>query len=117
MEQVISLIVDGVIVPVTSLIPTIVDRGVAFVVFAILWIAFGYALIASQGSLDAAWQWMRTLPLVVQGVLWLLFLPVLAALWIWQTTWPLILRFVLVVGLAGWSLSIFVPKWVTALRP
>ena len=117
MEQVITALVDNVLTPVTSLIPLLVSSGIAFVLFAVLWVGFGIALVTSQGSLDAAWQWVRALPLVVQGVVWILFLPVLAALWIWETTWPIVLRLVLVAGLAGWSLLIFLPKALTGARP
>lgn len=61
------------------------DKGILFVVFAIIWIAFGVGLVASQGSLDTAWQWVRDLPWVAQGLVWLLFLPVMISLWIWET--------------------------------
>ncbi len=110
MDRIITGTVDGVVVPVTGVIPTLVTSGVLFVVFLALWIAFGAGLVLSQGSLDAAWEWIRGLPLIVQAVAWLLFLPVVAALWIWETSWPLVLRLVLVVGLAGWSLVMFLPR-------
>jgi hypothetical protein len=110
MDRIITGTVDGVVVPVTGVIPTLVTSGVLFVVFLALWIAFGAGLVLSQGSLDAAWEWIRGLPLIVQAVAWLLFLPVVAALWIWETSWPLVLRLVLVVGLAGWSLMMFLPR-------
>ena len=117
MEKIITTLVDLIVVPITNLIALIVSNGVAFVLFALLWLGFGWALVASQGSLDAAWQWVRGLPFVVQGVAWLLFLPVLLALWIWQTTWPIVFRLVLVAGLAWWSLLMFVPKWLQTARP
>lgn len=82
-----------------------------------IWIAFGVALIWSQGSLDGAWQYIRSLPLLVQGIVWVLFLPVMLGLWIWETTWPVILRLILVVGIAGWNLLIFVPRWLQVARP
>ena len=59
--------------------------------------AFGAALVWSQGSLDAAWQWIRDLPWLVEGTVWLLVLPVVLGLWVWQTSWPLMLRLVLVI--------------------
>jgi hypothetical protein len=88
--------------------------GVAFVIFGLLWVAFAVGLIWSQGSIDGAWDWLRGLPWIVQGIVWLLFLPVTIGLWIWETSWPLVLRLVLVAGLAGWSLLIFFPKAATA---
>jgi hypothetical protein len=93
------------------------EHGVLFGIFAILWVAFGIALIWSQGSLDQTWATIRSLPLLVQIGAWLLFLPVMAGLWIWETTWPLIVRVVLIVGLAGWNLLVFLPRAAQAVRP
>lgn len=114
MERIIGGLVDGIIVPVTGIIPALLSSGVLFLVFAALWIGFGAGLVLNQGGLDAAWTWIRSLPLLVQGLAWLLFLPVVAALWIWETSWPLVLRLVLVGGLAGWSLMIFLPRSTAA---
>jgi hypothetical protein len=110
MDQLISAFVDGVVVPVTGVIPVLLTSGILFVVFAALWLAFGAGIVWSQGSLDATWEWIRTLPLIVQAVAWLLFLPVVAALWIWETSWPVVVRLVLVAALAGWTLMIFMPR-------
>ena len=93
------------------------EIGVLFVIFAIIWLAFGAALVWSQGSLDAAWQWVRSLPLIVQGLVWLLFLPVMIGLWVWETTWPLVLRLFVIVGIAGWNLIVFLPRALQAVRP
>jgi hypothetical protein len=93
------------------------EHGVLFLVFAAIWIAFGAALVWSQGSLDQAWTWIRGLPLLVQILAWLLFLPVMAGLWVWETTWPVLVRVVLILGLAGWNLLVFLPKALTAARP
>ena len=93
------------------------ETGVLFAVFALLWIGFGVALAWSHGSLDAAWTWTRSLPLLLQGVIWLLFLPVMLGLWIWETTWPLALRLALVLGVAGWNLLVLLPRALTAARP
>lgn len=84
----------------------------AFVVFGALWIAFAAALVASQGSLDATWDWIRSLPLVAQVVLWLLFLPVVIGLWVWETDWPVAARLLVVAGLAVWTLYMFLPRWL-----
>jgi len=88
------------------------ETGLLFAAFALLWGAFGVALAISQGSVDAAWTWVRSLPWVLQGVVWVLFLPVMAGLWIWETTWPVVLRLVLVGGLAAWNLLVFLPRAV-----
>jgi hypothetical protein len=124
-EQLITTLVDGVlvplingiVVPVANAVPGLVSSGVAFFAFAALWFGFGLALITSQGSLDAAWQWIRDLPLIAQGVIWVLFLPVVAGLWIWETTWPLVLRLILVAGLAWWNLFMFLPRAVRSDKP
>jgi hypothetical protein len=90
------------------------SSGIAFVIFGLLWAAFAVGLIWSQGSVDAAWDWLRGLPWIAQGLVWLLFLPVTAGLWIWETSWPIVLRLVLMAGLAGWSLLIFFPRATAA---
>jgi hypothetical protein len=81
-----------------------------FLLFAILWAAFAFALVWSQGSLDQVWTAIRGLPLILQGIVALLFLPVAAGLWVWETTWPLIIRLVLVAGLGFWNLYLFFPR-------
>jgi hypothetical protein len=110
MEQIITTIVNVTVVPVTNLIAWLVSSGVAVVLFAVIWIAFGAAIVFSQGSLDAVWTWLKDQHIVVQGLIWLLFLPATAGLWIWESGWPLLLRFILVGGLAFWSILIFIPK-------
>jgi hypothetical protein len=110
METIITGLVNGIVVPLTSFIAWAAESGVLFAVFLLLWIAFGVALVWNQGGLDAAWAWIRSLPLLIQVLAWFLFLPVMAGLWIWETSWPLILRFVLVGGLAFWNLLVFLPR-------
>lgn len=88
------------------------ESGVLFALFALIWVAFGVGLVWSQGTIDAAWTNIRSLPLLVQGLVWLLFLPVMVGLWIWETTWPLAVRLLLVLGIAGWNLLIFLPRAV-----
>src|SRR3954452_22084390 len=79
------------------------DHGILFIVFGAAWVAFGVALVLSQGSLDEAWAAIRGLPILFQALVWLLFLPVMIGLWVWETTWPLIVRLALVLGVAGWN--------------
>lgn len=93
------------------------DHGVLFAVFAVLWIAFGVGLVWSQGTVHDAWESIRALPLVVQAVVWLLFLPVMVGLWVWETTWPLVIRLVVIVGIAGWNLMVFLPRALQAGKP
>jgi ABC-type amino acid transport system permease subunit len=113
MEQAIETIGSGL----GNTVVWLTENGVLFVIFAVIWIAFAAGLIWSQGSLDQAWAAVRDLPLLVQIVVWVLFLPVMVGLWIWETSWPLVLRIGLVVGLAAWNLLMFLPKALQAARP
>jgi hypothetical protein len=110
MEQVITTIVNVTVVPLGNLAGWLATSGAALVVFGALWIAFGAAIVWSQGSLDAVWAWLRDQHIVVQGLIWLVFLPVTVGLWIWETGWPMLVRVVLVAGLAGWTVLMFLPK-------
>ena len=93
------------------------ETGILFVTFALMWAAFGAALIWSQGSIDAAWSFIRGLPILVQALVWLLFLPVMLGLWVWETTWPVALRLLLVIGIGGWNLIVFAPRALLTGRP
>lgn len=107
MEQVIDRAATGL----GDSIGFLAESGALFVVFAFMWVAFGAALVWSQGSLDAAWQWIRDLPWLAQGAVWVLFLPVVLGLWIWETSWSLIVRLMSVLGIAGWNLLVFPKPW------
>jgi len=107
MDAVIDTLATGLGSVLGFLVPVI-----APFVFVGLWIAFAWALIASQGSLDATWQWIHALPLLLQGVVWLLFLPVVAGLWVYETTWPFVLRIVLIASIGGWNIWMFLPRGI-----
>jgi hypothetical protein len=109
-EAFINALVNGIIVPVTSIIPRLVSSGALFAVFAVLWLAIGVAALADPAGLDATWRAIGEWPLPFQAIGWLLFLPVMAGLWIWATDWPLVARIVLVAGVAGWNLLVFIPR-------
>jgi len=81
-----------------------------FIIFTLLWLAFMGALIFRREMLINTWQRIRSLHLLVQLILWLLFLPVILGLWIWQTSWPFWLRLILVVSLAWWNVFVFFPR-------
>jgi ABC-type amino acid transport system permease subunit len=110
MEQLIETLANGM----ANSLAWMAESGVLFAIFAIIWVAFAAGLIFSQGSIDQAWQTVRGLPLIVQLVVWVLVLPVMIGLWVWETTWPLIVRLVLVAGVAGWNLFMFLPKALQA---
>src|SRR6266496_1319321 len=80
MDHVIELLANGV----GNSVAWMAEHGILFVIFAAVWVAFGAALVWSQGSLDQAWQAIRELPLIVQVVVWVLFLPVMFGLWTWE---------------------------------
>jgi hypothetical protein len=106
MEGLIETLADGL----GNGVGWLAETGILFVMFAVIWAAFGAALVLSQGSLDQAWQTIRSLPLILQIVVWVLFLPVMIGLWVWETTWPLLVRVTLVFGIAGWNLLVFLPR-------
>ena len=106
MERVIESVATGV----GNSVAWLAGSGVLFVVFAILWAGFAVALVFSQGSIDQAWEAIRGLPLLVQALAWLLLLPVMVGLWVWESSWPMVVRLILVIGVAGWNLLIFLPK-------
>jgi len=110
MDQIIDGLVNVTVVPMGNAVGWLAASGVLLIVFAGLWIAFGAGIVMNQGGIDATWAWLGHQHIVVQAVLWLLFLPVTAGLWIWESTWPLLLRLVLVGGLAFWTVMIFLPK-------
>jgi hypothetical protein len=88
------------------------DRWISIAAFAILaglWLIFAAALVFNPDLLTAAWQTLHGWPLVVQGLVWLLALPVTLGLWIWQMPWPVLLRLVLVAGLAWATVYTFFP--------
>jgi hypothetical protein len=109
-------IIDTLATGIGGSVGWLAEHGVLFIVFALIWIAIGAGLVLSQGSVDQVWETIRGLPLVIQAVVWLLFLPVMVGLWVWESTWPLLVRATLLVGIAGWNLLVFLPKALQA-RP
>jgi hypothetical protein len=110
MERLIETLAGGL----GNAIGWLAESGVLFVVFAIIWVAFGAALVFSQGSIDQVWAAIGSLPWPVQALAWLLLLPVMAGLWVWDSSWPMLVRLTIVIGVAGWSLLIFLPKGLQA---
>ena len=112
MEQVIEAVAGGL----ANSVVWMVEHWVLFGLFALIWLAFGVGLVWSQGSLDEAWRAIRAQPLIVQLAVWGLFLPVMIGLWVWETSWPIIVRLVLVLGIAGWNLLVFIPRAAQTVR-
>lgn len=61
-------------------------------------VAFAYYLFTDPSRLTSVWMWTRSLPRIVQAVIWLLALPWMVALWIWTLPWAAPMRIVLVVA-------------------
>lgn len=64
---------------------------------------FAYFLLTEPTKLAEIYAWTRSLPILVQLVIWLLLLPWMIALWIWCTPWALPIRLVLVVAALAWT--------------
>ncbi len=73
------------------------------------WGVFAYLLLVASGGLTAAWEWVRSLPLLIQLVMWLLLLPWMLALWISQTPWAPAVRIILIAGIALATFWISIP--------
>jgi len=65
--------------------------------------AFSYYLVAEPGRLTEVWEWTRSLNILVQVVIWVVFLPWMLALWFWTMPWALPIRLVLVIGTLGFA--------------
>ncbi len=113
MDALITTLTDGILVPavnlVTAPIPFLATGGILLVGFGALWLAFTIALVRAPSRVDGAWLRLRSMPLVVQALMWLLLLPVVAGVWVWHTSWPRATRLAIVACLAGWNLVIFLP--------
>lgn len=89
---------------------TVLFNVVVFALFGLLWISFAAALIRAPQTLNDLWYRTRQLPLVIQAIVWLLFLPLMIALWIWVRNWSLPVRLVLVFGMGFTNLFMFLPR-------
>ena len=65
--------------------------------------AFVYYLVTDPSRLAELWTWTRSLNILLQGVIWLLFLPWMIALAFWVAPWWMPIRLVLVIGALGWT--------------
>jgi hypothetical protein len=107
---IVDRVIRSTVVPIADLIPVLVRSGALLVGFAIVWAAFFAALLLDPAALDSARTTLDRLPLLVQILAWVSFLPPMAGLWIWGTDWSMAIRIVLIVGLAGWNLLVFIPR-------
>jgi hypothetical protein len=89
---------------------TTVFNVVVFVLFAGLWLVLATALVIRPGVATAVWHELRGRSMIVQLIVWVLFLPVTAALWLWSRPWPTALRATLIAALAFVNLVMFLPR-------
>jgi hypothetical protein len=89
------------------------SRLFAYAGFAIMvggWLAFLGALVASQQTLDDVWMAVRDLPLLIEGLVWLIGFPFLVGLAIWQAPWDEAARLVAIAVLAMAYTFMFSPR-------
>jgi hypothetical protein len=89
---------------------TTVFNVVVFVLFAGLWLVLATALVIRPGAATAVWHELRGRSMVLQLIVWVLFLPLSAALWLWSRPWPTVLRATLIAAVAFVNLAMFLPK-------
>ena len=77
----------------------------AVVMFTILLIGFVIALVTNRDWLDLIWNWVKSLPLLVQFLVWLIFLPVMTGLWIWKSSWSTPINLLALAGMLVWTYS------------
>jgi len=84
-----------------------IPRGIsiyAIVIFVVLWVGFAIALFVNRAWLDLLWNWVSTLPAVMEVIVWALFLPIMVLLWIWESSWSALMRLLGFTGLVAWTL-------------
>ena len=72
------------------------------------WVVFYVLMAASDPTLGDLRDRVRDLPLVLEGLVWLVFFPYVLALAIWRSGWSDTVRFALVTCCAlGWPLAFY----------
>jgi hypothetical protein len=66
----------------------------------ILWIAFAVLWIFDSSVLGSIFHWVQGIPLILEIIVWIVFLPWIFSLWILQTSLPLWLRIIIIVAVA-----------------
>jgi hypothetical protein len=75
------------------------------------WVTFVALLAFAEPTLGELWRPVRDLPLLVEGVVWLLLFPFILALRVWDNSWETWLRLLLVGCFAvGWSFGFWPRK-------
>jgi hypothetical protein len=84
-----------------------------YVWFALMlggWTVFFVLLVFAQSTVGELWRELRDLPIVVEGLVWLLLFPFVLATAVWESSWDEWLRLLLVSMFAlVWS-ALFFPR-------
>jgi hypothetical protein len=81
------------------------------------WAMFLGLLVFSEPTLEDLWERLRELPLLGEGLVWLLFFPLVLGLAVWTSDWEAWLRLLLVAGFAlAWSAAFFPRQIATKER-
>jgi hypothetical protein len=79
------------------------DATLWFLWMVVMWAAFFVLLFADR--LDGIWEAVRDLPMLVEVVAWVVFLPWMLGTAVWTSAWPAALRVLLVACIAiGWTI-------------
>jgi hypothetical protein len=91
---------------------------VFFVVEVGLWVAWVALAVGWPETLESIWSWIRDLPLVVEGVVWLLAFPWVLGLAVWHSGWDEWVRVLLVGCFAvGWSIAFYPHRRLVPRKP
>jgi hypothetical protein len=92
----------------------------SYVWFALMaggWAVFLGLLLFSEPTLQELWERLRQLPLLGEGVVWILLFPLVLALAVWNSDREGWLRLLLVAGFAlAWSAAFFPRPTATKRR-
>ena len=90
----------------------IIGNIIVYVICIGLTVAVAWQIL--DGRTAETWQSFRELPVWLQVILAIVFLPWLLAIWIWQTGWALPVRLVLALGVMVFVLYAFFPRGATS---
>ena len=96
--------------PPRGLRPARVFADGSFAIMVVGWLAFAYALLASQDTLADVWTWVVGLPLVLELAVWLVGFPFLLGLAIWDASWDETVRVVAIAVVAVAYVLMFLPR-------
>jgi hypothetical protein len=72
---------------------------------SLIWIAFAALWIFTSETLGHILAWIQGLSLILEIIVWIVFLPWVGSLWIWHSSWPLWLKIVAIFVIAMVTMS------------